>query len=559
MQKGAPAPEPPPTPPLAPSLMDRLDTSPPALDRDRERVPLPETKWSDTPFNARVFDLFKLIDFDKTELSRAFDRLDKNKNGIVEPEELRAYMREIGRRDDRERVMSDKYIAEFAEQLMTKLDSRGEGVTRARFNEVILGMANTVDPRVWPITISMVLTGVAVGIVIPVMPLFVTKMGLSSADFGLVVSAFGLSKLIGNIPCAFLSDKYGRKRVMTGGAALMALGMMGVGFASSLPELMVARLVTGLGSSGFTTASMLYLMDIGTPFTRTKTMAPISAGFSAGAALGPALGGFLAHSVGLSSSFALVSASFLFIMGLNHKILTETHVPGQGGPVTSGGTTPGGTSAEPPTLRAEVRETVRQWRPLLADAQFNSVLGINFMYWLALSGSYMTLLPLMLVREELGLSPSEVGGVFAMLSAVSVVCTPPSAAIADRFGKPPAIVVSSSIVSAAIFAFPMATQLPPALGILAIWSLGATMFGMAPTAHVTDIVPNENRSQALALLRTTGDVGLLVGASCTGLMAHYSSPELAMQANAALLLACGTAFGAVTYRHGFKPGAMGPK
>jgi len=526
--------------PLSPTLSDRLEPPHTPKGVTRERVPLPETKWSDTPFNARVFDLFKLINFNKDELSRVFDRVDKNKNGLVEYDELLSYVREIGRRDDRERVMSDRDISQFADELMAKLDTKGHGgVSRAQFDKVILGMARTVDPRVWPVTLSMVMTGVAVGVVIPVMPLFVKSMGLSSADFGMVVSSFGLSKLLGNIPCAFLSDRFGRKKVMTAGAGLMALGMAGTGLASNLPELMLARLITGFGASGFTTASMLYLMDIGTPFTRTKTMAPISAGFSAGAALGPAVGGFLAHNVGLSATFSMVGASFLAIMALNHRILVET-VPN----------TPPDPNKPTPTLASEIRETVRQWRPLLADQQFASVLGINLMYWLALSGSYMTLLPLMLVRDELGLSSAEVGGVFAMTSAVSVVCTPPSAAIADKFGKPPAIVVSSAIVASAMFMFPWATQITPALGILAMWSLGGTMFGMAPTAHVTDIVPSENRSQALALLRTTGDVGLLLGASCTGFLAHQTDPGFAMQSNAMLLLACGTAFGVLSHRHG---------
>ena len=42
-----------------------------------------------------------------------------------------------------------------------------------------------VDNRVWPIAMSSLLMGTAIGVVIPVMPLFAREMGLSPSDFGL--------------------------------------------------------------------------------------------------------------------------------------------------------------------------------------------------------------------------------------------------------------------------------------------------------------------------------------------------------------------------------------
>ena len=42
-------------------------------------------------------------------------------------------------------------------------------------------------------------------------------------------------------------------------------------------------------------------------------------------------------------------------------------------------------------------------------------------YWLVLSGVNMTLLPMILVDPSFGLTPVEVGGVFAGMSAVRVV------------------------------------------------------------------------------------------------------------------------------------------
>ena len=69
--------------------------------------------------------------------------------------------------------------------------------------------------------------GTSVGILIPCMPLLVSQLNIPPSEFGLVVSAFGLSKLIGNIPSGYFVEKYGRKPSM-----MVGLGMCGVGLGS---------------------------------------------------------------------------------------------------------------------------------------------------------------------------------------------------------------------------------------------------------------------------------------------------------------------------------------
>jgi MFS family permease len=50
------------------------------------------------------------------------------------------------------------------------------------------------------------LTGVSVGIIIPCMPLLMTQLGVTPHQFGLIVAAFGVSKLLGNIPSGYLVE-----------------------------------------------------------------------------------------------------------------------------------------------------------------------------------------------------------------------------------------------------------------------------------------------------------------------------------------------------------------
>ena len=47
------------------------------------------------------------------------------------------------------------------------------------------------------------------------LPLMSSQLGISSAEFGLVVSALALSKMLGNLPAAVAVDRWGRKHFLT--------------------------------------------------------------------------------------------------------------------------------------------------------------------------------------------------------------------------------------------------------------------------------------------------------------------------------------------------------
>ena len=70
------------------------------------------------------------------------------------------------------------------------------------FERKINTLGEQLDVRVWPVAISFAATGLSIGIIIPILPLLVQEINLPSSIFGVAVSAFGLAKLIGNVPTA---------------------------------------------------------------------------------------------------------------------------------------------------------------------------------------------------------------------------------------------------------------------------------------------------------------------------------------------------------------------
>lgn len=281
----------------------------------------------------------------------------------------------------------------------------------------------------------------------------------------------------------------------------------------------------------------MMLTDISTPLNRASTLAPIMSAFSAGAALGPAMGGVLVDTVGLHRTFFVVGLSFLGVSVFNRAIMSETRpdpirFPWQieAAASKSDGERGGVTNA--------VYGAVSQWAPLMRNPSVRNVMFLNTMYWVALAGSQMTILPLMLTDPAgLAFSATQVGQVYMGMSLVQIFGNPIFAQFADRMGKVPAMIGGCFLISASMAGLTFCTDTTQLAAALGTWAVGSSMLSTAPVAYISDKVSDSKRAQALALLRTWGDVGFLIGASSTGALADWTgSLDVAMQSSSALLM-----------------------
>ena len=156
------------------------------------------------------------------------------------------------------------------------------------------------------------------------MPLYAQELGISKSAFGVVIGVMGFTRLMLNVPLAFLADRIGRKPLLVGGAALSSAGMFWTGIATSFGDLVAGRFITGAGGGAQQTGSQLYLSDISNPLNRARTMAPLGIAFSIGAAAGPGIGGWVADSFGMSAPFYFVGALIGSAAIGNFVMLPET-------------------------------------------------------------------------------------------------------------------------------------------------------------------------------------------------------------------------------------------
>ncbi len=437
--------------------------------------------------------------------------------------------------------------AHEAMALLLSNDSiRSDTIEKYEFQRKITSLATELDlSRSIPISASMLLVGSSVGIIIPIMPYVVQNLGISTGEFGMVVSSFAFAKLFANVPAAVLVERHGRKPYLVYSLLIISCGVGGIGLATQFEHLLICRTLTGIGVSLLSTAATLSIADSSTSLNRARTMAPMMSAFAAGTALGPAVGGILADKIGINNTFLLVGGMYLVSTAVNNVFLKETKMipeidrkfPWHKNDEVRKKMATNKKKGKNETVMNSLQNAVSQWQPLLAKDKVRNVVFMNGFYWVALSGAQMTLLPLFLTDPNaLALSPTSVGEIYMGMSLVQVLGNPILARYIDKIGKVPGIVTGCSLLSASMFTLPFCTEVEQLAMTLGFWSLGSTMLSTAPTAYISDHVKEDERAQAIALLRTAGDIGLLVGASSTGAVADMFDISVAVHSSASLLL-----------------------
>lgn len=143
--------------------------------------------------------------------------------------------------------------------------------------------------------------------VVPIVPAYAHRFGLTGLQQGMVLGATGLATLALSVPAGALSDRLGSRRLTLGAGCLMTVAVFAQALAGSFPLLLASRLVFGIGFAVIWTAGLSWLAEAA-PGGPGLGGSVASAG--AGGVAGPALSGVLVTYFGLASPFLAAAACF---------------------------------------------------------------------------------------------------------------------------------------------------------------------------------------------------------------------------------------------------------
>ena len=99
---------------------------------------------------------------------------------------------------------SSAATSEIHTQPTTAATTHTHTIDLAHYTKQLKQFGEKIDDRVWAVGASFLITGASIGIVIPCMPMLVKELAISSTSFGLIVTAYGLAKLLGNVSFAYI-------------------------------------------------------------------------------------------------------------------------------------------------------------------------------------------------------------------------------------------------------------------------------------------------------------------------------------------------------------------
>jgi MFS transporter, DHA1 family, multidrug resistance protein len=349
-----------------------------------------------------------------------------------------------------------------------------------------------------PLTVLLLLVffkQVGNGMVWSVLAVYGQSLGASAAVVGLMISAFGGARLITNFPAGYASEKFGRKRMMSGGCVLLAISSFAIVATSEIGSFFVCLLIMGIASSIIITSALAAVADLGTPGQRVTDMSYYQAANMIGASMGPALGGLSVGIGGYSGPF--LANGLVAFFGIGAFLLMPW----------------------PHEERGE--------RPISAPGQLRAIarqgMGVGLMsfslFYVRVSSNWI-LMPL-IAQSRFGLDMTSIGLILTGGAIANLSVVPFTARLTRRFGHMRVIVIASifTLIACGLLAFGNHHY---------FLTLSSIMFGAAGgianptlTAYVAEVAPPDQRGPAMGLLRTMQDLALLVGPFFTGLLSDH--------------------------------------
>ncbi|MGN5379931.1 MFS transporter [Streptomyces lasalocidi] len=321
------------------------------------------------------------------------------------------------------------------------------------------------------------------------LPLISGEFGVAASDASWTVAAAtgGLALFV--LPMSALSERFGRRAVMTGSLAVaVAVGLL-VPFAPSLGVLVVLRAVQGAALAGLPASAQAYLAEEVRPKALVTAIGLFVAGNSVGGMSGRIITGWVAQAWGWRVAVAVIGVIAVgCAIAFRLLLLAPKHF-------TAG-------SLRPRILLGTVRDH-------LANPLLRRLYAIGALFMTVFGGVY-TVIGYRLTEAPFGLPQGIIGSIF-LVYLVGTVSASTAGWLVGRLGRRGALYLAGGTTTAGLL-LSLAPSLP--LVLLGLVLITAGFFaGHAVASSAVSKTAAQGRAQASALYQSMYYIGSSVGST----------------------------------------------
>ena len=353
-------------------------------------------------------------------------------------------------------------------------------------------------------------------IFLPLLPFLLADFSNSGSTVGLLSGTYALSQFAVAPLIGALSDRFGRKPVISVCVAGSVIGMglfaltltipwqqiLPGAAAAGLPLtlLFLARIIDGMSGGTAATATAV-LADITTPENRAKAFGLIGVAFGLGFALGPGLGGLLGEMNRIlpawgATVFAVVNLAMVSLL------LPETH------PL----------EARKPLPRKRALNPISLLQRVFARPDVRRLALAFFGFFMAFNG-FTTILVLYL-RNAFAWTEGMAGAAFALVGVIAMVVQGGLIGpLVKRFGELRLTLTGLGLLTIGCVLVPLATletSVPVIYSAVALLALGTGLVTPCLRALVSRRLNRDGQGAALGGLQGLQSLGTFIGASAAG-------------------------------------------
>lgn len=289
----------------------------------------------------------------------------------------------------------------------------------------------------------------------PLLPDYADRYGLSTTQAGLLGAADAAGTLIAALPTGLLAVRWGARRTVLLGLALMSVASLGFAFGSSVLVLDVTRFMQGVGGACSYAGGMGWLLSATAPERRGETIGAAMVAGVVGILLGPVLG-TLARALGPEIPFASIAVIGVVLMVCSVRLSVVSAAAGADG------------------AGARVRDALRS-RRVRGGMAFVLLPALAF-------GAMNVLTPLEL--DRFGAGGLLVGAVYLVAAAIEAAMQLLVGRASDRHGREPFLRIG----------------LVGSIGCMLLLTLPSSVAALVPVIVLSFVVVGSLYTPAMALL-----------------------------------------------------------